>query len=50
MLDIAESNSQKFGFDNNFILGSYLDVKINQKHDAAISMGSEGLKISSVHS
>ena len=39
MLDIAESNSQKFGFDNNFILGSYLDVKINQKHDAAILMG-----------
>jgi SAM-dependent methyltransferase len=39
MLDIAEANSQKLGFDNDFIEGSYLDVKIEKKHDAAILMG-----------
>lgn len=39
MLDIAESNSHKLGFKNTFIEGSYLDVKIEKKHDAAILMG-----------
>lgn len=39
MLDIAESNSGKLEFDNEFILGSYLDVTIDTKKDAAILMG-----------
>ena len=39
MLDIAKSNSQKLGFNNNFIVGSYLDITIETKHDAAILMG-----------
>jgi len=39
MLDIAELNSQKLDFKNTFIQGSYLDIKIEEKHDAAILMG-----------
>jgi SAM-dependent methyltransferase len=39
MLDIAESSSAKLGFNNEFILGSYLDVSIANKKDAAILMG-----------
>jgi 2-polyprenyl-3-methyl-5-hydroxy-6-metoxy-1,4-benzoquinol methylase len=40
MLDIAESNSQKAGIDKNtYIVGSYFDIKIDKKHDAAILMG-----------
>ena len=40
MLNIAQSNSQKAGFENNtYIVGSYFDVKIDKKHDAAILMG-----------
>ena len=39
MLNIAESNSKKLGFNNEFIVGSYLDVEIDKKHDAAILMG-----------
>lgn len=39
MLDIAEINSNKLGFKNTFIQGSYLDVTIEKKHDAAILMG-----------
>jgi 2-polyprenyl-3-methyl-5-hydroxy-6-metoxy-1,4-benzoquinol methylase len=37
MLDIAKKNSHKF--NNNYILGSYLDVHIDSKHDVAILMG-----------
>ena len=40
MLNIAQSNSQKACFENNtYIVGSYFDVKIDKKHDAAILMG-----------
>jgi len=39
MLDIAEITSNKLGFKNTFIQGSYLDVTIEKKHDAAILMG-----------
>jgi 2-polyprenyl-3-methyl-5-hydroxy-6-metoxy-1,4-benzoquinol methylase len=40
MLEIAKTNSHNLGFDkNNFILGSYFDVEISEKHDAAILMG-----------
>jgi len=40
MLDIAKVNSQKAGFDNNtYIVGSYFDIKIDKRHDAAILMG-----------
>ena len=37
MLDIAKKNSNEF--NNNYILGSYLDVHIKDKHDVAILMG-----------
>jgi 2-polyprenyl-3-methyl-5-hydroxy-6-metoxy-1,4-benzoquinol methylase len=40
MLNIARTNSQKAGFENNtYIAGSYFDVEIDKKHDAAILMG-----------
>jgi 2-polyprenyl-3-methyl-5-hydroxy-6-metoxy-1,4-benzoquinol methylase len=39
MLDIAESMSNNLGYKNEFILGSYLDVDIDSKKDAAILMG-----------
>ena len=40
MLNIAQSNSQKAGFENNtYLVGSYFDIKIDKKHDAAILMG-----------
>ena len=39
MLDIAESMSNNLGYKNEFILGSYLDVDIYSKKDAAILMG-----------
>ena len=40
MLNIAQTNSQKAGFkDNTYIVGSYFDVEIDKKHDAAILMG-----------
>jgi len=40
MLNIAQNNSKKAGFENNtYIAGSYFDVQIDKKHDAAILMG-----------
>jgi 2-polyprenyl-3-methyl-5-hydroxy-6-metoxy-1,4-benzoquinol methylase len=40
MLNIAKNNSKKAGFENNtYIVGSYFDVEIDKKHDAAILMG-----------
>ena len=39
MLDIAKKNSQKFDFNNKYLLGSYLDVDIENKHEIAILMG-----------
>ena len=40
MLNIARTNSQKAGFESNtYIVGSYFDVAIDKKHDAAILMG-----------
>ena len=40
MLNIARTNTQKAGFESNtYIVGSYFDVEIHKKHDAAILMG-----------
>ena len=39
MLDIAIKNSQKFDFNNKYLLGSYLEVDIDNKHEVAILMG-----------
>jgi len=40
MLNIARTNTQKAGFESNaYIVGSYFDVEIDKKHDAAILMG-----------
>jgi len=39
MLDIAIKNSQKFDFNNNYLLGSYLEVDLENKHEVAILMG-----------
>lgn len=40
MLDIATNNSNQAGYNNNtYIQGSYLDVEVDKKHDAAILMG-----------
>jgi len=40
MLDIATNNSNQAGYKNNtYVQGSYLDVEVDKKHDAAILMG-----------
>ena len=39
MLDIAEKNSKKFDYNNEYLLGSYLDVNIDNQHEVSILMG-----------
>jgi 2-polyprenyl-3-methyl-5-hydroxy-6-metoxy-1,4-benzoquinol methylase len=39
MLAIANANSSKLGFNNKYILGSYLDVELEEKYDVTILMG-----------